>query len=106
MLAAFVSAVLLLIAATADAASWALVLGEDASLAGFKGVEANFKDGLGRYRIVFKKRIFNKKHEQKCVPVANIVNSAGEIGVIASSDPANRARWRFGRSTAPARRRI
>ena len=75
---------LVLLGATgaAHAGSWALV-NPDGTLTKYKGVLANFKEGAGHYRIVFRRSI------ERCVPVATsndgaliIVHETGNRGEV------------------------
>ena len=76
----------------AHAGSWARV-NSDGTLAKYKGVLANFRDGAGHYRIIFRRSI------EKCVPVATSIDGAliiaretgnrGEVEIFAYSTLSN-----------------
>ena len=74
--------VLLGAAGAAHAGSWALV-NSDGTLTKYKGVLANFKDGVGHDRVVFRRSI------ERCVPMATsndgaliIVHETGNRGEV------------------------
>ena len=82
--AALVAGVLLVLFGvdTATAGSWAVVNGDDGSLEASRGVEANFMQEKGLYQIVFKKKLFDKKGNQRCVPVATLISGSPSVIII------------------------